>query len=62
MKITATTFQLKHLNSSFKSSYSIGDIVDSPCGIGTIIELDVSTGNCKLEMDKNYEDVQRRSP
>jgi len=45
MKITATTFQLKHLNSSFKSSYSIGDIVESPCGIGTIIELDVSTGN-----------------
>ena len=56
MKITATTFQLKHINSSFKSSYSIGDIVESPCGIGTIINLDISTGNCILEIGESYEE------
>lgn len=61
MKITSTTFQLKPLGSSFKSSYSIGDLVDSPCGIGTIIKLDIETGDCILEIGGKNEDVERGS-
>ena len=56
--ISATTFQLKHAPRDksripFKCRFDVGDYVEVMQAYGTIVALDESTGNCKVEMEIN---------
>jgi len=55
--ISATTFQLKHnargnKKASLKCHFEIGDYVETSFCDGTIVELDESTGNCKIKVEQ----------
>lgn len=56
--ISATTFQLKHVSRGkgkikfpFKCRFDIGDYVATPTDMGTIVELNETTGNCKIKVE-----------
>ena len=51
MRITATTFQLTHVDKSpFKCTFDIGDEVYHPLGKGRIVNLNKETGDCKIKL------------
>jgi len=49
--ISATTFQLTQLRKG-SFNFKVGNRVESPVGKGIIVELDETTGNCRVKLDK----------
>ena len=47
--ISATTFQLKHVEpKGFKCYFEVDDLVECPSGIGIVKWLNPENGNCKI--------------